>query len=397
MEVITPLLPFVAIAILITIAVPLSTATKIPIVVTEILLGIIGQYLGFIDSHNSYITLVADIGLLFLMFLCGLEVDLKSFLSMGSKFLYQALFYFISLYSLSTIAVITLQLPLIFIAILPVMSLGMIMALIRDYGKNKPWLNLALKIGVLGEVISISVLVTLEGVYRYGFNWRLGENLLILAIFLICIVGIFKLANILFWWFPNLKLLLLPHDDSNSQDLRFVFMLLFIFILLTTGLHLEKVLGAFIAGVILSTYFKYKHTLPQKLNDMGFGFFVPFFFVYVGTTIHIPSVLESPWILLHALYLICGMLLIRISASLLVFLRFFKSIKNTLLFALSDCMPLTFLVITSSMGLKFGIISQSLYTSCIFGAIFEGILFSVAIKVIHTLWHKPTNLKKDML
>ena len=166
MEVITPLLPFVAIAILITIAVPLSTATKIPIVVTEILLGIVGQYLGFIDSHNSYITLVADIGLLFLMFLCGLEVDLKSFLSMGSKFLYQALFYFISLYSLSTIAVITLQLPLIFIAILPVMSLGMIMALIRDYGKNKPWLNLALKIGVLGEVISISVLVTLEGVYR---------------------------------------------------------------------------------------------------------------------------------------------------------------------------------------------------------------------------------------
>ena len=323
-ESIAPLLPFVTIAILITIAVPLSTATKIPIVVTEILLGIAGRYFGLIDSENAYIPIVANIGLLFLMFLCGLEVDLKSFLSMGRTFLYQALFYFLSLYALSSAAVVLLKLPLIFIALLPVMSLGMIMALIRDYGKHKPWLNLALKIGILGEVVSIAVLVTLEGVYRYGFNWQLGENLLILGIFLVCIVGVFKLANILFWWFPNLKLLLLPHDDTNSQDLRFVFMLLLVFIVLTTGIHLEKVLGAFIAGVILSTYFKYKHTLPQKLNDMGFGFFVPFFFVYVGTTIDIPSVLQSPAILLHALFIIFGMLAIRISASMLVFLRFFK-------------------------------------------------------------------------
>ena len=171
-------------------------------------------------------------------------------------------------------------------------------------------------------------------------------------------------------------------------------MLLLVFIVLTTGIHLEKVLGAFIAGVILSTYFKYKHTLPQKLNDMGFGFFVPFFFVYVGTTIDIPSVLQSPAILLHALFIIFGMLAIRISASMLVFLRFFKSLKNTLLFALSDCMPLTFLVITASMGLQFGVISQSLYISCIFGAIFEGIFFSIAIKLIYT-WQKPH--KQDML
>ena len=76
MESIAPLLPFVSIAILITIAVPLSTATKIPIVVTEILLGIIGRYFGLVDSENTYIPIVANIGLLFLMFLCGLEVDL---------------------------------------------------------------------------------------------------------------------------------------------------------------------------------------------------------------------------------------------------------------------------------------------------------------------------------
>ncbi len=382
------LLPFAIVAILIVLATPLSNLTKIPIVVAEILLGIFAGYFDLVNPQDTYIMIVANTGLLFLMFLCGMEVDLKNFLAMDRQFLYRAGAYFVMLYGLSALCVVALALPIIFLALLPVMSLGMIMALIRDYGKDKPWLNLALKIGILGEVVSIAVLITMEGAYKYGFNWQLGESLLMLSVFLICVVGVFKLANILFWWFPNLKLLLLPHDDTNSQDIRFVILLFVLFIVLTTALSLEKVLGAFIAGVILATYFKYKHTLPEKLNDLGFGFFVPFFFIYVGTTIDIPIVVKNPHILLYALYLVLGMLSIRICAASVVFLRYFKNFKHTLLFALSDCMPLTFLVIVASMGQKFGVLGDALYISCIFGALFEGIFFSLIIKGLF-------NLKKE--
>ncbi|MCI6217432.1 MAG: cation:proton antiporter [Helicobacter sp.] len=382
MESIESILPFVIIVILIVLATPLSNLIKIPIVVSEIMLGIFAGYFRLVDTQEEYIAIIANTGLLFLMFLCGMEVDLKTLRSMGKKFLSQALVYFLSLYLLSALVVVIFQLPMIFIALLPVMSLGMIMVLIRDYGSNHAWLNLALKIGILGEVVSITILTTLEGIYKYGLSWHLAENLIILLVFLLCVVGVFKLANILFWWLPHLKLLLLPHDDTNSQDIRFVIMLFVLFIVLTTVLELEKVLGAFIAGVILATYFKYKHTLPQKLSDFGFGFFVPFFFVYVGSTINLSVVFTNPSILLHALYLVIGMLAIRVISAGLVFLHYFKSFQYTLLFALSDCMPLTFLVITASMGQKFGVLSDSLYTSCIFGAIFEGIFFSVFIKAL---------------
>lgn len=379
-------LSFAIFGALIVLAIPLHSALKIPITVAEILLGIFAAYIGVVDSTQTHISTMANVGLLFLMFLCGMEVDLKSSLFLGRRFLYQALWYFVILYVLCVLIVIAFDLPFIFVAILPVMSLGMIMALIRDYGKNRTWLNLTLKIGIIGELISIVVLITLEGIYHYGFSIDLLESLLILCGFLIAIVCIFKVANVLFWWFPNLKLLLLPHDDTNSKDIRFVFMLFIVFIAITSLLHLEPVLGAFIAGVIITTYFKYKHTLPKKLDDIGFGFFVPFFFVYVGTTIDLSQVFINPEILLYALYLIIAMFLVRLISSVIVFLKHFKSMKNTLLFALSNSMPLTFLVITASIGQKFGVLSDMAYISCIFGAIFEGIFFSIAIKLIYIFW-----------
>lgn len=380
-------LSFAVFGALIMLAIPLHSALKIPITVAEILLGIFAAHLNIVDSTQTHISTMANVGLLFLMFLCGMEVDLKSSFVIGKRFLYQTLWYFIVLYTLCIIVVLVFNLPFIFIAILPVMSLGMIMALIRDYGKNRVWLNLTLKIGIIGELVSIVVLITLEGIYYYGFSIDLIKSLLILCGFLISIVYIFKIANVLFWWFPNLKLILLPHDDTNSKDIRFVFMLFIVFITITSLLHLEPVLGAFIAGVIIATYFKYKHTLPKKLDDIGFGFLVPFFFVYVGTTIDLTRVFVNPEIVLYALYLVVAMFLVRLIASGVVFLRYFKSIKNTLLFALSNSMPLTFLVITASIGQKFGVLSDVAYISCIFGAIFEGIFFSIAIKLIYTLWH----------
>ena len=56
-------------------------------------------------------------------------------------------------------------------------------------------------------------------------------------------------------------------------------------------LELETVLGAFLAGMILSTYFHYQKGLSEKLNDFGFGFFIPLFFIYVGSTLDLKLII----------------------------------------------------------------------------------------------------------
>ena len=153
---------FAIIALLIAIAPIVAKASKIPVVVVEMCLGCLGLYFGIFHASES-LAIMAKVGFLFLMFLCGMEVDLRGFQNLGKKFLRNVLVYFFVLYGLSITLVFTLGLNKIFIAAFPVMSLGMIMTLIKDYGKDKQWLELALRVGVVGEVVSIAALTLISG------------------------------------------------------------------------------------------------------------------------------------------------------------------------------------------------------------------------------------------
>lgn len=371
-------------ATLIAIAPILSNLTRIPIVVVEILLGCLAFYFGLLHQ-SQMLEILAKVGFLFLMFLCGMEVDLRGFRTLGKKFIKSTIIYFIALYSLSILVVLSLGLDKIFIAAFPVMSLGMIMALIRDYGRNQQWLMLALRVGVIGELISIAVLTFISCYYHYGNSMKLYENLLILGAFIITIIGIFYAFKILFWWFPRIKLFFMPYGDSDNRDVRFVMMLFITLVTLVLLLDLEAVLGAFLAGMIIAIFFSYKHSLVGKMNEIGFGFFVPLFFVYVGSTIDINLMLENLEFILYGFYIAFGMILIRFSAALVAFFGYFRNIKNLALFALSDSMPLTFLVATAKIAYDWGAMSLDIYYSFIIAAMIEGIVFTILIKVIYNL------------
>lgn len=379
------LVTFAIITILIVIAPFVSKTTRIPIVVVEMVLGALGYYFG-IFKHSESLSTLAEVGFLFLMFLSGMEVDLLGFKQLGKPFLKRAGTYFLVLYVTATSAVLLLSLPPIYIAAFPVMSLGMIMALIKDYGKNMPWLDLALKVGVIGELVSIAVLVIINGSYSYGLTIDLYKTLLVLLLFLLVIVSAFQIGKILFWWFPRLKLFIMPVDDTNNQDIRFSMMLFFGLIVIVMWLGLEIVLGAFLAGMIVATFFPYKHELVHKLNDIGFGFFVPLFFIHVGSTLDLSLIFHTPSLLLHAMIIVVAMISLRLLSAAIAFRKHFKSAKNTVLFALSDSMPLTFLVATAALGLQLNAMDQKTYYSFLLAAIFEGIIFTIIIKLVFNFW-----------
>ncbi len=381
------------IAVLIVLAPIVSKITRIPVVVVEMCLGCFGIYFGLF-SESKVFDVMAKVGFLFLMFLCGMEVDLRGFQNLGKRFIKNVLVYFVVLYGISISVVLALGLNTIFIVAFPVMSLGMIMTLIKDYGKDKQWLDFALRVGVIGEMVSIAALTLISGFYHYGNSLKLYENLLILLVFIAGIVGIFWVFRILFWWFPNLKLLIMPHDDSANRDIKFVVMLFIIFVGLTLFLDLEAALGAFLAGMIVAIFFSYKQKLIHKLNDIGFGFFVPLFFVYVGSTLDFGLILQTPRYLLYGFYITLGMILLRYIAANIAFGRYFRNAKNILLFTLSGSMPLTFLVATAKIAYDWNAIGEDIYYSFILAAIIEGIFFTIIIKLIYNFWNpkdKNTN------
>lgn len=376
------LLIFAIVAMLIFLAPLIHKLTKLSIVVIEILLGALILNVGIIGEVKAFKE-VAHIGFLFLMFLAGIEVDIKSFFSLGAGFLKKISLYFFTLYASAVIIVVAFELPLIYAVAFPVMSIGMIVILLQEFSKDFEWLSLALKIGIIGEIISISMLVLLNGYYSFGISSELYLSVVILAIFSVVVGVIFKLSDIAFWWFPNLRNVLIPDVCDKNEDIRYAMMLFFLMITIVSLLNIEVALGAFISGVIISNFFKAHKSLHTRLNDIGFGFLIPIFFIYIGSTLDFAMITASAEIAINALNICVAMIAVRAVASIVAFRARLKSARNILLFVLGSAMPLTFLIATATLGLNIGAIAKADYYSFVLAAMAEAVIFMTIIKIIN--------------
>ncbi len=357
-----------------------SKFTSLPTSVVEIIAGTIFGSLGLLH-HGPLFELVAEFGFLYLMFLAGLEVDLKKILSLPSSTLKSGLLYIFLLYLLSFAIVKYMDFDTMFAAIFPLISVGLIAALKKEYGKES-WLDLAIAIGSLGEVVSIAVLTILSAMMEFGIGTKFYQTLAILLLFLLLILALFKFLQVLFWWYPELKTILMPKIDNEEQDIRLSMALFFTLVAIMLYLHLEVAFGAFIAGIFIATFFEHKRSLPHKLSAFGFGFLVPIFFIFTGSSFKI-SALWMEGIVSGALLITTIMIFIRIAASMV----FYKILSpmHKILFALSHSMPLTLLVAIATLALHSHVIDESGYMAFILASILEVIVAMVVIRMMMRL------------
>lgn len=360
-----------------------------PIAPVEIILGALAGYFGLI-GHSDTFKLVSEIGFFYLMFLAGTEVDLKIFFTMDKKILRTGLLYVALLYLLSVVVTFGLNLDKLFILIIPIMSVGMIFTLFKEYGKDKDWLNLGMLIGSVGEVVSIALL-TFAGAYlRFGAGSELLLSIVYLVGFLaLSIVG-FKILNVLFWWYPQLRTMLMPYSDNAEKDIRLCMALFFSIIALMLYLNLEIAFGAFVAGTFIATFFDHKKDLPHKLASFGFGFLVPTFFVYIGSTFKLTALLLDG-VVMDALLITAAIISARILCGT-VFINLL-GLRKTLLYALSHSMPLTLLIAVATIAYKSGGINENFYFSFILASLTQAIIVTICIKILMSYENK--NLQKE--
>lgn len=371
----------ISICTIIMFAPSLSKLFKAPVVVIEICLGLIAGYFGLIYGDET-LKLIAKFGFVYLMFLAGLEINLKLVKIIKATLAWNVILYFVFLYTISALICWVFNLGITYFVALPIFSLGMIMMLIKEYGKDEPWLNLALSIGVVGEVISILALTLFSGWVDYGFSISFIVSILtIIGVVLLTILGL-RVFYIAFWWYPELKKFLIPDSENNrfDQDIRFSISSLLILVAIMYALKIDVVLGAFTAGLFFKIFFHQKHELIEKIESFGFGFFVPIFFIYTGSTVKLDMLNYD--ILQHALFIMFAIIIIRLLSSYLAFYRYLK-FKQTLLFALSDSMPLTFLVAIAMLTYNYGLITQSEYFSFIIASIIDGLVLMLLIRKLH--------------
>ncbi|MEV9527413.1 cation:proton antiporter [Aliarcobacter butzleri] len=359
----------------------ISKMIKTPVVVIEITLGLLCGYLGLIYSDET-LKLVAKFGFVYLMFLAGLEINFKLVKIIKATLAVNVILYFILLYTISGLVCWLFGLGLTYFVALPIFSLGMIMMLLKEYGKEQPWLNLALSIGVVGEIISILALTLFSGWTEYGFTSNFFYSILTIALVIVAIILLLRVSYVLFWWFPEIRNFIIPEnqDDKHDQDIRFSLSLLLILVSIMLILKIDVVLGAFTTGLFFKMFFNQKHELLEKIESFGYGFFAPIFFIYTGSTVKLDMVTLD--ILHHAIFIMCAIITIRLISSYLVFYNYLK-FKQTMLFALSDSMPLTFMVAIVMLSYNYGLISQNEYFSFIIASMLDGLFLMVLIRKLY--------------
>ena len=356
----------------------ISNFLKLPISMVEITLGAIAGSLGFLHENHLF-DLMAEVGFLYLMLLAGMEVNLKELLKLDKRIFFKGVLFLLFLYILSLFVVVIFKFSLIFIVILPLISIGLILSIQQEIGKT-PWLEMALNIGVLGELLSILVLTVISGYFEFGLSKELILNIGILFLFLIVLSFFFIFLRTLFWWFPKLKLYLMPGNDKYYQDVRIAISLFFIMIAVMLILHLDVVLGAFVVGVFLATFFEHNKDLEHKLAPFGFGFLITIFFVNVGTSINLEVLSFS--LIKDSLILSFLMIFIRVVGSVL----FYKELKeNFVLFGFSLSMPLTLLIATATLAHQNRVISDYWYSVFVLTAVLEVVIVMIGVKGIEKL------------
>ena len=351
---------------------------KLPTTPIEIILGSILGYYGLLHEEHLF-ELVAELGFLYLMFIAGTEINLKDVLKTPKTIMKRVLFYLLILYGLSLSFSLYFDLGNIFIVLLPLISVGLVATLSKEYGKT-PWLEMSMTAGILGEVVSIAFLTLTSSALISGFGYVFIETIFSLILFLIFMFLIFKSIQILFWWYPKLSTVLMPHEDNQEQDIRLSMGIFFLLVGAMLYLHLELAFGAFLAGIFIPTFFKHKSHLPHKLASYGFGFLIPIFFIHIGSSFHLEALMIEG-LIFKALLIAVGMIMMRVIASL-VFIKTL-GVRNSILMGLSHSMPLTLLIAMATLAYNANSIDTLHYYAFILAALFQVLSVMIMIKIIN--------------
>lgn len=256
---------------------------KIPQVIGLILAGVAVGPHGFnLLARDMSFEVFGQVGILYLMFLAGLEIDmyhLKKNLRKGLCFGF--LTFLIPLLLGAAVAAVWLGLrPLTALLLASMFSAHTLIAypIVSRFGLTKaPSVVIAIAGTIVTVLGSLIVLAGVLGMERYGTISSLLPLLGCLALF--CIGLIYSYPRITRWFFKR-------YNDGIAQ---FVYVLTMVFLAaaIAVWIGLEGVFGAFFAGLVLNRYIPQRSPLMSRLEFTGNAIFIPYFLIGVGMMINV--------------------------------------------------------------------------------------------------------------
>ncbi|NIP35942.1 MAG: hypothetical protein GWN18_13355, partial [Thermoplasmata archaeon] len=268
----------------------------IPVIVGEIGFGIlVGVVNVFI--HNAWdiviinfapgtgLDFLAEIGLIFLLFLAGLEIDINVIEERGVRAVLFGVIMFLFAFILSVGFMWILDMGVYMALILSTTSVGVVIPILREMGISKTPLGqdiiLAAIVADFATMMMIPLMRLLEtnpDATVFDYAWFLIIVLVIFGAFFL----IFILGGLAMWKWPHDMAKFFKGDDPSEMGVRASFLIIMVFVALSVAFHMDVILGAFLAGTAMNFIFREAALLERKLFGLGYGFFIPIFFIKIG-------------------------------------------------------------------------------------------------------------------
>jgi Kef-type K+ transport system membrane component KefB len=367
-----------AIALVAPLALGLS-GLRLPAIVLEIVLGIVvgPQVLGW-ASVDEPVQVLSLIGVAFLLLLAGLEVDYERF--RGRLLRLTGVGYAVS-FGLAVLVGVALQAgdlvgSSLFVAIvLSATGLGVILPILKDAGETATPFG---RVVIAGASIAEVAPIVLLSLFFSEEGGGIGASVVLLVVF-----GLFVLAVgvAVFGAEHSMRLsstLLRLQDTTAEIRVRGAFLLLALFVVLASQFGLEVILGAFLAGAILKLLDRdVMMTHPffrQKLEAVGFGVFIPFFFVATGLRLDVEALFSSGSALARVPIFLAALLVIR-GLPALLYRPLAENGRQLVAGGLLQATSLSFLIVAGQLGVDLDLISPVNYAALVAAGLLSVIVF----------------------
>ncbi|MDR4249055.1 MULTISPECIES: monovalent cation:proton antiporter family protein [Bacillus] len=362
----------------------------IPVVVAEIIMGlIIGKSgLQLVVEHDAWLDTLSMLGFIFLMFLSGLEIDFSSFeskkkareLPNGLKepnTFKAATIIFVGVFSISFILSYAfvlagfIQNAFLMTLIISTISLGVVVPTLKEEKLMQTNIGqIILLVAVIADLVTMILLAVFSSIYGDGTGNMWLLLLLFAAGILLYLFGrVFKTKSI----FQSMS------KGTVQIGTRAIFTLIIVLVALSESLGAENILGAFLAGVLVSLLSPNKE-LVQQLDSFGYGFLIPIFFVMVGVDLNIWALFKDPTIMIMIPLLFIALLVSKLIP--ILYLKKWYDMKKVIGSGFLLTSTLSLVIAAATIGERLGVIDHKMSGALILVAVLTSILTPVWFKAL---------------
>lgn len=377
----TNLLIVVAIGFLAPLTLGFAPAVRLPAIVLEIVAGIaVGPSgLGWVEVDQP-VAVLSVIGLGYLLFLAGLEIE---FPKLRGAVLRAASFGFLVSFAIAIVVGLLLKLtglvsqPLFIAIVLSATSLGVLVPVLKDAGESgSTFGQLVIAAGTISDFATV---ILLSLFFSREASSTTTQVILLAGLFIVAVLVALAIAGI--EHSVRLGAVLRRLQDTTAQiRIRGAFVLLIGLVALATQLGLEVILGAFIAGAIVSLVDRDEMmTHPRfraKLEAAGFGIFIPVFFVTTGVRYDLDALTAHASTIAHVPIFLLALLAVRGLPALLY--RPLIPASRVPVAVLMQATSLPFIVAATQIGLALHVVTPANSAALIAAGLLSVVIFPAA-------------------